>query len=357
MLRANDPSAKAAPKTTGGNAFKTILKYLFLASPTAVLLVLGLLIFCGGWVAAVLRGETRFADAPAVVQKLTRNVYFRTRSEWPTIPECASFDSNLLYRPKPGPCHFVNTEFDVTLNFDERGFRRTAPPAASARRPRLIMLGDSHTMGWGVEDGETFASLLASEYGFQTLNLGVASYATPRELRRLEREVPLLPDDVIVLQYCDNDLDENRRFAATGRVGPYQQADFERYIQTYRPVPTATLPVTGLVLRMLWRDVRNQLPDEVRLGNAVDADTRQLDPSTALVNAIQHFPVSRSHRVIVVAINDSRTTHLTASALKDAGLELLVPPLAADDFMEIDDHMRPRGHRVIAAAIAASVTR
>src|SRR6185436_2355315 len=138
---------------------------------------------------------------------------------------------------------------------------RTAAPAATAPpKPRVLLIGDSHTLGWGVEDDQTFASVLASEFGYRTVNLGVSSYGTPRELGWLERQGKPLPDDRVVLQYSDNDFDENRQFVETGHIGPYVKADFDRYIGSYRPVPPRTWPVAGVLIQSLWRDVRHQLP-------------------------------------------------------------------------------------------------
>ena len=43
---------------------------------------------------------------------------------------------------------------------------------------------------------------------------------------------------------------------------------------------------------------------------------------------------------------------LVAFANGAGGVLLIVPKLTADDFLRIDDHMRPRGHRTVARAIA-----
>ena len=78
------------------------------------------------------------------------------------------------------------------MHFDERGARRTAAPTHLAAHSigegaRVIVLGDSHAMGWGVEDYDTFRQCTGLEFGYETVNLGVSSYGTVRELRRLER--------------------------------------------------------------------------------------------------------------------------------------------------------------------------
>jgi hypothetical protein len=57
-------------------------------------------------------------------------------------------------------------EFDVPVHLDGRGFRN--PPDADPAAP-LAFVGDSFCFGWGVQPGESFATLVATR-------LGVAAY-------------------------------------------------------------------------------------------------------------------------------------------------------------------------------------
>ncbi|MFN3682223.1 MAG: SGNH/GDSL hydrolase family protein [Nitrospira sp.] len=110
-------------------------------------------------------------------------------------------------------------EFSTILTFDEKGFRTTRLSDDTVHRPtkgRIIVLGDSQAMGWGVQDHETFAAVLAQDYGFEVVNLAVSSYGTARELLRLQREFSLQEGDVVVIQYHPNDLGENLAFLKHG---------------------------------------------------------------------------------------------------------------------------------------------
>ena len=44
----------------------------------------------------------------------------------------------------------------------------------------IAILGDSHAMGWGVNDEETFAALLENKINKKVYNLAVSGYATKR---------------------------------------------------------------------------------------------------------------------------------------------------------------------------------
>src|SRR5262245_66362915 len=92
------------------------------------------------------------------------------------------------------------------LTFSEDG-RRTTPSRAQASRRPLLFVGDSETMGWGVNDGETFASLIASSIEATVLNLGVASCGTVREIMRIRMQRPFQAATCIVIQCSRTDFD------------------------------------------------------------------------------------------------------------------------------------------------------
>ncbi len=336
------------------NWISAAIKHTLLLTPAFVLIALIALVATGAWVTAILHEPARIADAPALIRTLTRAAYWHTRTHWHTVPECVVFDPDLLYRPRPGSCVFANAEFRTTMHFDARGARRTpdSPPPVelTARTPRLIIVGDSHAMGWGVEDHETFASVLASAHAYRTVNLAVSSYGTPRELLRLERDFALEPDDLVIIQYCDNDLAEGRHFMESGRVGPYQVDELDALF-AYQPTPVSAMPVAGLLLRLFWKDVWKRLA-----GKRTNDGTGAASPTDAFLHALESHRVLRNRRVIVVAINGPGIgTHLSADRLAAAGISLLVPALDSGDFFSIDDHMRAQGHAKVADQLAEAI--
>ena len=74
---------------------------------------------------------------------------------------------------------------------------------------RLLCLGDSTTFGWGVEVQDTFCRRLqeALPPGWETVNLGIPSFNTTQEVRRLERFGLTFQPDIVVLLFDDNDLE------------------------------------------------------------------------------------------------------------------------------------------------------
>ena len=112
-------------------------------------------------------------------------------------------DAPYAYQMVPGICALANLEYSVTMTHDAMGFRDNGAAADA----RIVVLGDSHAYGHGVNDDQTFAALLASRLGEPVRNLALPAFATRRELEAYVAQARAA--SVIVLQYCDNDLDEN----------------------------------------------------------------------------------------------------------------------------------------------------
>ena len=148
------------------------------------------------------------------------------RSTIQVMPECAIYDEGLTYTLRPGQCTFANREFNNRFSINKLGVR---DDEASLDQPRVVMVGDSITMGWGVEQDESFASVFERTTGIRTLNAGVSSYGTVRELRMLERIDRRATTD-IVLQYSANDVVENEELVA-GRFKTLSREGYDRTVQ------------------------------------------------------------------------------------------------------------------------------
>lgn len=130
-----------------------------------------------------------------------------TRNVWQADPKCVDFDEDLFYKPKIGECRFENYEFSTQLHFDDQG--RVGNHDVNKDKPGIAVIGDSHAMGWGVADDQTFSWQLEKKLGRPVYNLGVSSYGTYREMLRLQKSGLLDKVDTIIIQYSDNDIDEN----------------------------------------------------------------------------------------------------------------------------------------------------
>lgn len=150
--------------------------------------------------------------SPALIQNC-RNFY---QGYFRSIPAyqmgLGKYDPDLFYTLKPGNSVNSNIEFSNTYQINSLG---TRDDEASLSFPEIIMLGDSHTMGWGVEQEESFSNLLEQKTNKKVLNTGIVSYGTARQYLMFQK---LKTDSchTIILQYCSNDMRENQSFLENG---------------------------------------------------------------------------------------------------------------------------------------------
>ena len=132
------------------------------------------------------------------------------REIWQSNDDCIEYDKELIFVPKKSSCDFNNIEFETTLSFDDYG--RYSDHPINHDKNAIVVLGDSHAMGWGVNDENTFSAILEKKINRPVYNLAVAGYGTPRELIRLEKSNLINEADTIIIQYCYNDYGENKEF-------------------------------------------------------------------------------------------------------------------------------------------------
>jgi len=128
-------------------------------------------------------------------------------------------DPALVYRLTPGFRGVASTgEYRTSLRIDRLGLREDRDYGSKpARTQRILALGDSFTMGVGVESTEAFPKVLerllsTTEGGgsVEVLNAGVPGYNTRQERTYLEREgLALQPDLVLLNVFVGNDIHDN----------------------------------------------------------------------------------------------------------------------------------------------------
>ncbi|HYC57687.1 MAG TPA: SGNH/GDSL hydrolase family protein [Candidatus Binatia bacterium] len=115
----------------------------------------------------------------------------------------------LGFRLAPGiDMPMSSPEYEVEVSTNSLGFRDEEPAATGGKR--VLAIGDSFTMGYGVERGELFADLLEKDLGVDVVNTGTGGYEIIHQvqvLREYGRE--LAPDLVLFSLYLGNDLAQN----------------------------------------------------------------------------------------------------------------------------------------------------
>lgn len=111
---------------------------------------------------------------------------------------------------------------DFTVNTGHDGFRVAGRPGtAEAARgtPCLHAVGDSYTMGWGVDDAVSYPAQLASLLGpgMPVVNLGVDGYGTLGATGRSMALAARYPPVHAVYLFVPNDFEDDERALAVSR--------------------------------------------------------------------------------------------------------------------------------------------
>ena len=142
-----------------------------------------------------------------------------------------------------------HADFHVQYSVDGLGLRED-PQSPRARRGRLlVVMGDSFTFGLGVNDRETFVSVLNRESSNTWWNYGVPGYSTDQECLSLERDVMRRhPDGVLLVHYLGNDaLDNPRAVPLQVRASkPFFNVQSGQLILSNSPVPVDVPPGTAI---------------------------------------------------------------------------------------------------------------
>jgi len=96
--------------------------------------------------------------------------------------------------------------YSLVFHQDGDGFREFQD---LSKRPRILVIGDSHTQDWHASDGRTWYAEVGRRLRAQVFAYGVAGYGTLQELMVLETFLDRIDPDAIILQVSTNDVINN----------------------------------------------------------------------------------------------------------------------------------------------------
>lgn len=296
-----------------------------------------------------------------------RNYYMQNdRKIIQYLSECAKYDNDLAYTLKPGKCHIKNREFEVQYSINSIGVRDSE---SSLFSPEIIVAGDSQAMGWGVKQDLTFSSLLEVKLGKSVLNAGVSSYGTVRELKILER-VNLDNLKYLIIQYCDNDFQENLTFSKNGNIIPIMsETMYESLKEKSQTSATYYFGKHSIYLiKVLIREVQKFMTSSSKVTNVFNnAENSTAEEVKVFLNAILNSTINLNDVVIIVfevnsfSRNDSlfldklnkiliseQANHPLIKNIKTVDLSLI---LGGEQYFHLDDHINRKGHHAISESI------
>jgi len=174
-------------------------------------------------------------------------------------------------------------EYDVAVETNSLGFRDDE--IAPKQGTRILLLGDSFAMGYGVERGQIFADIVERDLGVDVVDAATGGYEIVHQVQVMkEYGKSLKPDLVVYALYLGNDLAWNDQWQR-GNDGTLRSISRQYPVRQPREIKLLRL------LRNVFYGVKAKekewLPFEGYLGlcerNLNDEARKDYDEATALV--------------------------------------------------------------------------
>ena len=290
--------------------------------------------------------------SPSIIQQY-RNFYAGYLRNIPAYQMgLGKYDPDLFYTLRPGQKVNSNLEFSNHYQVNSQG---TRDDETSLDFPEIIMLGDSHTMGWGVEQNETFSNILEKKTEKKVLNTGIVSYGTAREFLMFKK-IKTDSCKTIVWQYCSNDMRENKSFIENRnqlKISSEEEYQFKykrNFLQAnYYPFKYCFETLGHQFRRARHRQKFRDLPK-------VDLP-KQIDYFFSIIKLLQE---DFDGKIIIFNLESFDTTdqyylafkrYVEENNLEHIQLMDLSSILKKEDYFIIDGHINVSGHQKVSEAI------
>ena len=98
-------------------------------------------------------------------------------------------------------------EYEAAYSTGPNGFRSFGNLAGT--RKRVLIVGDSFTADPFTSNAESYVGVLATRLPAEVFAIGGGGYGTLQELLLVRPFIDLIKPDIVVLQYCTNDISDN----------------------------------------------------------------------------------------------------------------------------------------------------
>ena len=257
----------------------------------------------------------------------------------------------------------IAPEFTMTLSTNSLGHRGPEPEKGG---PSILFLGDSFTMGYGVNDGEEFPSLVREALSNRSdgsvplvVNAGIGDSGNGRWIIFLRAEARRYEPQLVVLQVHDNDFGDNPR-EGTFHLGPSGEL-IERPIpppginRNIQAVIEAVPGLTSSHLVGLLRQVR--LPTAAgSAGPAEPPRSKRVDPLTIRLIEEALALCEQEGWPVLALLADLTPEHSEAvqTVFTNRGVSAIRIPGKQehpDLYYKVDGHWNSAGHRFVANAV------
>ena len=285
------------------------------------------------------------------IKFVQKNIYHKTgfRNIFQHKTDCVEFDNELIYVPKVGECIFANAEFNTKLNFDEYRRLNLINDNIEIDDEVIAVLGDSIAMGWGVENDQTFSFYLQELTGKKVINMGVSSYGTVREIKRLKKSKYYDQINTIIIQYHVNDYGEN---VSIDPQKTYSKEEFKNFFYSYQD-QSGSFKMLFKLFKKTLRLSFSHLND--LLFTDINKEVVNFDEHLNVLNKIISDNFNKEKKIIVFTTIEPWEKFEYDRDKKFENFELIEIKFKKNQKFIIDDHPNKLGHLEIANAINKSL--
>jgi hypothetical protein len=265
---------------------------------------------------------------------------------------CARYDSTLFYTLKPGNSNFASYEFDNQYHVNSVGFRDSE---SDLNYPEVLFLGDSFTMGWGIDQDKTFAQGFENQTKLKCLNSGISSYGTAREYFNFKK-VKTDSLKLIVVQYHDTDLEENNYWVKNKKLGDKTELEFENQVKNNTKVKKYYLfkHVKAAIIQFLTPtpNIDTNAPS-----SGLGSEYKRIPSFTKdFYEIVQQIRADYSGPIIFTYTGSFYTepkvveafeNYAESNKINDVYFVNMGGKLTTEDYYFLDDHINAKGHEKI----------
>jgi len=265
----------------------------------------------------------------------------------------------------------IAPEFCIAINTNSLGMRDPEP--TKPLTDGIVFVGDSFTMGYGVQDSEAFPALIRAgleKHGLTipVVNTGMGNNGNGRWVKFFEHDAAKFHPRIVVFQVMANDFDDNLaehlfELGTNGRLRelPVAAPGLARKVQTLvDEVPG--LSYSHLV-GLAWTAAEAIQSD--RSAKSTESGPGDVLPSDALTFALVSTAVDQARATgaqvigLLVGLTGQRRATMI-EIFKERGLTCLDGPDRNDSpdmFFKVDGHWNAAGHRRAAELLLPEILR
>lgn len=311
--------------------------------------------------------------SPLAFVRAARRIHAYSRSSYVDLMPSTTAHYRLLASDGRSLFNFLVTTNRHGFRVRDRGIDDDLSERGPTSGTKLVhAVGDSYTMGWGVDYSSSYPALLEwllpQEY--TVLNLGVDGYGTIGATEKSMALASSFPPAHAVYLFVPNDFEDDERAVATARRSPLGHFAFESYDLLRRHTSLFNLPFAVKWFRVFagQEDAAGGGGTVQRLERArVEGLVLNVDPATARPASADHpslrqivkyadFLARSGGRLTVFVLSTQQPSLAFYRFCRDHGIPAQVIELPPEMRLRGDGHFNLLGNYCVARLALAAIT-